>query len=68
MQNYRTELVNQIMMAGQSLIDNANDIVDTMDWHTTFAIELHFEHDAVPLMIVKQEHLVYVKGERHGSD
>lgn len=63
MQGYRIELVSQIKTAGQSLIDHADDIVDAMDWHTAFGIELHFERDGFPTMTVKQEHLVYVKGE-----
>ena len=63
MRDYRTNLVHQIKTAGQSLIDHADDIVDDMDCHTAFCIELQFERDGFPTMTVKQEHLVYVKGE-----
>ena len=63
MTDYRPKLVESVKMAGQSIMENADNIVDRMDCHTEFNIEINFIPEGFPIIKVKQEHIAYIPGE-----
>lgn len=76
--NYIPYLIEQVKVAGQEIIDRAEDLVGTGELMTSFDIWLRFPQDAAPTIEVSREYLskkglsIYLgatwKEEKDGED
>lgn len=58
MSDYRQKLVRMVEETGKYIFENADKLIDELDWKTGITIWIRFDESKVPTIEIQQEHAV----------
>lgn len=58
MSDYRQKLVRMVEETGKYIFENADEIIDKLDWKTDITLWIRFSQQEVPTIEIQQEHAI----------
>lgn len=58
MSDYRQKLVRMVEETGKYIFENADEIIDKLDWKTDITLWIRFRQQEVPTIEIQQEHAI----------
>ena len=58
MSDYRQKLVRMVEETGKYIFENADEIVDKLDWKTDVTLWIRFTQNEVPTIDIQQTHAI----------